>query len=105
MLRIREDATVKTTDSSEILMPGVTQKKIAREWLVPKSDVAHIPCVSIVYTSTMYNFPAGKGQLELQEFDDREEICGRILERAINNPPSTNHHHQVIYNPYHYIYS
>jgi hypothetical protein len=53
----------------------------------------------------MYHFPAVKGQLELQEFDDREEICGRILERAINNPPSTNHHQQVIYNPYHYIYS
>ena len=65
-------------------------KNNAWEWLVPKSDVAHIPCVSIVYTSAMYHFPAVKGQLELQEFDDREEICGRILERAINNPPSTS---------------
>ena len=76
-------------------------KKIARQWLVPKSDVAHIPCVSIAVHFNHVSLSCGERAVWATGVD-REEICGRILERAINDPPSTNHHQQVIYNPYHY---
>ena len=93
MLRIREDATVKTTDSSEILMPGVTQEKSQGNGWCPSQMSPTFLVLALCTLQPCITFLRGKGSLSY-----RSSMIGKKFAAGFWSVPSTIHHQQSTIN-------